>query len=89
MLAGPAVTPGSLVVARRVSVARVEHCFHVMADPAAWAELAATAAMLELAELAAVATLGRAVAVAWASRALAALVERAAQQARLARTPRR
>jgi hypothetical protein len=46
---------------------------HVMAELAAWAELAARAVILELAELEAVATLGQAVAVVWAWRAVAAL----------------
>jgi hypothetical protein len=44
----------------------MEHYSHVMADPAAWAELVARAAILELAELEAMVVPGRVVAVAWA-----------------------
>jgi hypothetical protein len=58
VLAGPAVMPVSLVVARRVSVVPVEQSPRATALPAAWADWAALAAMLVPAALAAVVVLG-------------------------------
>ena len=51
VLAGLAVTPGSLVVARRAPAVQMEHCSRAPAAWVAWAEPAARAAMLELAAL--------------------------------------
>jgi hypothetical protein len=66
VMAEPAVTLGSLVVARWVRAAWMEHRRRVTALLAALAARAARAAMLVLAALAAVVLLGRAVAVVWA-----------------------
>jgi hypothetical protein len=66
VMAEPAVTLGSLVVARWVWAAWMEHRRRVTAALAAWAEPAARAAMLVLAALGAVVLLGRAATVVWA-----------------------
>jgi hypothetical protein len=60
VMAGLAVTLGSLVVARRVRAAWMEHRCRVTADLAALAEPAARAAMLVLAAVGAAAVPGRA-----------------------------
>jgi hypothetical protein len=81
VMAEPAVTLGSLVVARRVLAVPMEQSSRVTAVLVALAELAARAAMLVPAALEAVVLPGRAVAVVWASRASAAMVAMAARVA--------
>ncbi len=68
------------MVARRVSVARMERLYHVTALRAALVDRAARAVILELAELEAMVVPGLAAAVAWAWRALAGLVAVAARE---------
>jgi hypothetical protein len=78
VLAVSAVTLGSLVVARWVRAAWMEHRHRAAEVLAALVERAARVAMLVLAALAAMVLPGRASAVVWASRASAALVAVAA-----------
>jgi hypothetical protein len=65
-LAGPAATPGLLVLARRVWQARQVALAAAMAAPVALAALAEREPIAALAVLAAVAVLGRAAVVVWA-----------------------
>ncbi len=73
-LAGLAVMPALLVVARRARAAWMEHRRRVTVDQAAWAELAVRAAMLVLAALEAAVVPGRAATVVWVRQASAAMV---------------